>query len=233
VNNHDFLPTKTVDDYLQTIYSLETEEEKAYSGRLARWMRVRPPTAWATVKRMQRDGLVTVDERKAIHLTEVGRQLAEVIARRHRLSERFLTDVLGMGWAEGHAEAHHFEHGLTPLIEERIMALLGNPRTCPHGSPIPGTGATLSPDLVSLNRLAVGDEATLEFISEELEEDAGILKYLDAHGLRPGAVIRVLEVVPSLDVLVLETDDGKVSLGLAAAARIRAMPARVSAQPVR
>jgi DtxR family Mn-dependent transcriptional regulator len=223
VDNHNFQPTRTIDDYLQTIYSLETEGEKAYSGRLARWMRVQPPTAWATVKRMQRDGLVTVDEKKAIHLTEPGHQLAEVIARRHRLSERFLTDILGLGWAEGHAEAHRFEHGMTPLIEERITKLLGNPRTCPHGSPIPGSGAVLDPALVALDSLAVGDEATLEFISEEIEEDFGILQYLDLHDLRPATRIAVKERVPSMDVLVLEAAGREVSLGLAVAARIRVL----------
>lgn len=223
MDNHNFQPTRTIDDYLQTIYSLETEGEKAYSGRLARWMRVQPPTAWATVKRMQRDGLVTVDEKKAIHLTEPGHQLAEVIARRHRLSERFLTDILGLGWAEGHAEAHRFEHGMTPLIEERITKLLGNPRTCPHGSPIPGSGAVLDPALVALDSLAVGDEATLEFISEEIEEDFGILQYLDLHDLRPATRIAVKERVPSMDVLVLEAAGREVSLGLAVAARIRVL----------
>ncbi len=223
MDNHNFQPTRTIDDYLQTIYSLETEGEKAYSGRLARWMRVQPPTAWATVKRMQRDGLVTVDEKKAIHLTEPGHQLAEVIARRHRLSERFLTDILGLGWAEGHAEAHRFEHGMTPLIEERIIKLLGNPRTCPHGSPIPGSGAVLDPALVALDSLAVGDEATLEFISEEIEEDFGILQYLDLHDLRPATRIAVKERVPSMDVLVLEAAGREVSLGLAVAARIRVL----------
>ncbi|HXH23383.1 MAG TPA: metal-dependent transcriptional regulator [Dehalococcoidia bacterium] len=224
MNRDDIHPSRAVDDYLQTIYSLETEGEKAYSGRLARWMRVKPPTAWATVKRMERDGLVTVDDKKAIHLTDVGRELAEVIARRHRLSERFLTDVLGLGWAEGHEQAHIFEHGLTPMIEERLMHLLGNPKTCPHGSPIPGTGAHLDPALVPLDQLQEGDEAVLEFISEELEEDSGILKYLESHGLRPGARIRVREVIRSVDVLSLETDKGPASLGLAVAARIRVRP---------
>jgi DtxR family Mn-dependent transcriptional regulator len=224
MNGRRTAPTPTVDDYLQTIYSLETEGEKAYSGRLARWMRVRPPTAWATVRRMARDGLVTIDDKKAIHLTPRGRELAEVIARRHRLSERFLTDVLGLGWAEGHEQAHHFEHGLTPLIEERISDLLGHPRTCPHGSPIPGNGASLDPGLVSLDHLAPGDCARLEFISEELEEDGDLLRYLETHGMKPGARLVVREVQPAGGVLVMETERGPVSLGLAVAARIRALP---------
>jgi DtxR family Mn-dependent transcriptional regulator len=214
-------PTATVEDYLQSIYSLETEGERVISARLARWMRVTPPTAWATVQRMQKQDLVSIDDKKTIRLTKHGRELAEKVARRHRLSERFLSDILGLGWAEAHDEAHHFEHGVTPVIEQRIFALLGNPTTCPHGSPIPGTGATLSPDLVAMNTLAVGDPATVEFISEELEEDLELLRYLDRHDVRPGQSITIHEKVPSTGVIVIATGRENVSLGLNVAARIR------------
>jgi DtxR family Mn-dependent transcriptional regulator len=215
-------PSNTVEDYLQTIYSLETEGEKVISARLARWMRVTPPTAWATIQRMHRDGMVEIDDKKTIHLTAHGRGLAESIARRHRLSERFLTDVLGLGWAEAHEEAHHFEHGMTPIIEERIFKLLGNPTTCPHGSPIPGTGATLSPDLKPLDSFNVGDRIEIGFISEELEEDLEVLKYLEKHELKPGAVVTVSEKPESLGLMVLRTAMEDVSLGLTIASRVRA-----------
>src|SRR5213593_3286829 len=188
------------------MYSLETEGERIISARLSRWMLVTPPTAWATVRRMARDGLVSVDVKKTIHLTKRGRDLAEKVARRHRLSERFLNDVLGLGWAEAHDEAHHFEHGLTPAIETRIFALLGNPTTCPHGSPIPGTGATLSPDLVPLDTIDVGDRATVQFISEELEEDLELLRYLERHSIKPGQAISIAEKVPSSGVIIVATD---------------------------
>lgn len=214
-------PTATVEDYLQSMYSLETEGERIISARLARWMRVTPPTAWATVQRMQRDGHVTIDDKKTIHLTKHGRELAEKVARRHRLSERFLSDILGLGWAEAHDEAHHFEHGVTPVIEDRIFALLGNPTTCPHGSPIPGTGATLSKDLVPMDVLKVGDEATVEFISEELEEDLELLRYLDRHEIRPGRSITVAEKVPATGLIAIATERETVSLGLTVAGRIR------------
>jgi DtxR family transcriptional regulator, iron-dependent repressor len=214
-------PSPKVEDYLQSMYSLETEGERIISARLARWMRVTPPTAWATVQRMQRDSLVTIDDKKTIHLTKHGRELAEKVARRHRLSERFLSDILGLGWAEAHDEAHHFEHGVTPVIEDRIFALLGNPTTCPHGSPIPGTGATLSKDLVPMDTLQVGDEATVEFISEELEEDLELLRYLDRHEIRPGRSITVAEKVPSTGLIAIATERETVSLGLIVAGRIR------------
>src|SRR2546427_8756877 len=214
--------TATVEDYLQSIYSLETEGERIISARLARWMRVTPPTAWATVRRMARDGLVSVDAKKTIHLTKRGRELAEKVARRHRLSERFLNDVLGLGWAEAHDEAHHFEHGLTPAIEGRIFSLLGNPTTCPHGSPIPGTGVVLSPDLIPMDTLEQGDAATVEFISEELEEALELLRYLDRHEIKPGRKITIAERVISNGVVVLATERENVSLGLSVASRIRA-----------
>ena len=214
-------PSPKVEDYLQSMYSLETEGERIISARLARWMRVTPPTAWATVQRMQRDGLVSIDGKKTIHLTKHGRELAEKVARRHRLSERFLSDILGLGWAEAHDEAHHFEHGVTPVIETRIFALLGNPTTCPHGSPIPGTGATLSKDLVPMDTLRVGDEATVEFISEELEEDLELLRYLDRHDIRPGQPITISEKVPSTGLIAIATERETVSLGLNIAGRIR------------
>lgn len=215
------VPSPKVEDYLQSMYSLETEGERIISARLSRWMRVTPPTAWATIQRMQRDGLVSIDEKKTIHLTKHGRELAEKVARRHRLSERFLSDILGLGWAEAHDEAHHFEHGVTPMIEQRIFALLGNPTTCPHGSPIPGTGAILSPDLVPMDTLEVGDAATVEFISEELEEDLELLRYLDRHDIRPGQPITIPEKVRSTGLIVIATERENVSLGLAVAGRIR------------
>lgn len=219
-------PSATIEDYLQTIYSLDTEGERVISARLARWLRVTPPTAWATVRRMQRDGMVEVDDKKTIRLTKRGRELAESVARRHRLAERFLTEALGLGWADAHEEAHHFEHGMTPVIEERIMAMLGNPTTCPHGSPIPGTGAKLSANLVALDTLEAGDAASVEFISEELEEDVEILHYLERHSIKPGQVVRVEEKVPSMGVMLLAIDGESVSLGLPVASRIRARRAK-------
>lgn len=219
-------PTTTIEDYLQAIYSLQTEGETVISARLARWMRVTPPTAWATVHRMERDGLVAIDDRKVIRLTRRGLKLAENVARRHRLSERFLTDILGLGWAEAHEEAHRFEHGVSPRMEERIFAILNNPTTCPHGSPIPGTGAKLDPNWVAMDSLTQGDKATVRFISEELEEDLELLRYLERGNVKPGRQITVREMVPSTGVLVIETGGQSVSLGLAVAAKIRVATSR-------
>jgi DtxR family Mn-dependent transcriptional regulator len=206
---------------LQAIYSLEGEGDTVISARLARRMHVTPPTAWATVRRMVRDGLVELDERKVVRLTPKGHDLAEDITRRHRLAERFLVDVLGLGWAEAHEEAHQFEHAITPRLYDRIMELAGNPKTCPHGSPIPGTGYRLSPELQPLASLKVGDEAAVVFISEELEEDQELMKYLERSKMMPGGTLTVIETSPSTGVMVVERDGLSVPLGLAVAAKIR------------
>jgi len=170
---------------------------------------------------MARDGLVELDGRKVITLTKRGRKLAEDITRRHRLAERFLCDVMGLGWAEAHEEAHFFEHAITPRLEKKIFELAGNPKTCPHGSPIPGTGARLAPDLVALSSLNAGEEATLQFISEELEEDRELLNYLERSRMTPGSPIRISDHSRSTGVVVVERDGAAVPLGLAVAQKIR------------
>lgn len=218
-------PSDVVEDYLQTIYSLETEGEKVISARLARWMRVTPPTAWARVQQMHKDGMVEIDGKKVIRLTEHGRELAESVARRHRIAERFLSDMLGLGWADAHVEAHHFEHGMTPLIEEKILELLGHPLTCPHGSPIPGTGAVLDPNARPIDTFGVGDQIVIKLISEELEEDNDMLHYLERHDVKPNMEFLVREREQSLGIVILESGNKEVSLSLSVASRIRAVPA--------
>lgn len=219
-------PTSTIDDYLLAIYSLQTEgeAETVISARLARWMRVTPPTAWATVRRMERDGLVEIDRKKVIRLTPKGLKLAENIARRHRISERFLTDILGLSWAEAHEEAHRFEHGVSARVEERIFAVLNKPTTCPHGSPIPGTGAKLDPNLVPMDSLKRGETATVRFISEDLKDDLELLRYLERGKITPDQEITIRELVPSTGVVIIEANGQSVSLGLGVAAKIRVLP---------
>ncbi len=217
-------PSATVDDYLQAIYSLEGEGEIIISARLARRMRVTPPTAWATVRRMVRDGFLNLDRKKIITLTPKGRELAEDIVKRHRLAERFLCDVLGLGWAEAHREAHLFEHAITPRLQPKIFELAGNPTTCPHGSPIPGTGYKLPSDLISVSELKTDERARVEFVSEELEEDSELLEYLERGKIKPGSQVRVLEVAPYTGVIILECDGKQVPLGLPIAQKIRVRP---------
>jgi DtxR family Mn-dependent transcriptional regulator len=213
-------PTPTVEDYLQEIYDLRVNGREVIAARLAERIGVSAPTAWATLQRMQRDGLVELKGKHDIHLTEPGRQAAESIKRRHFLAERLLVDILGMDWAESHEEAHRIEHAVSPAVEERIMALLGNPTTCPHGNPFPGLPR---PDTILLSSLREGDSATIDGVQEEAEEDADLMRFLQQNGMTPGTVLRVVEFASFNSTMTIEIDGRSIVLGLPAAACVRVL----------
>jgi DtxR family Mn-dependent transcriptional regulator len=215
-------PTSSVvQDYLQILHYLTRDGYPVIAARLAERLNVTPPTVTVTLQRMQRDGLIEHGPRKEILLTAEGRREAEDIVRRHALAERLLTDLLKMPWHESHEEAHGVEHVITPKIEARLLQALGNPTTCPHGNPIPGLG-TLAPDEFPLDRARTGDELVIQRITEEAEEDLQLMKYLQEHGIAPGARMTVRESTPATAMLVLEGPAGTVPLGLPVAAKLRA-----------
>src|SRR6266516_3897908 len=179
-------PSKTVEDYLLNIYTLSSEGRTVIAARLAETLGVAPPTVTATLHRMTKQGLITVSPQKEVGLTELGLAEAETMVRRHRLAERLLVDILGVDWADVHEEAHRFEHAISPRVEERILAVLGSPTTCPHGSPIPGSGASNSSDAFQLENAKAGDGVVVERISEEAESDRELLAYFQRSGLLPG-----------------------------------------------
>ena len=211
-------PTATVEDYLQEIYNLLEEGKPVIGARLAERVRVSAPTASATLQRMQRDGLVVADDHKDIHLTDKGRQAAESIKRRHFLAERLLVDILGLDWAAAHEEAHRIEHAVSPRVEERISAVLGNPTTCPHGNPFPGVP---HPPTVLLASLSEGDEREIDGVQEEAEEDAELMLFLQQNGMTPGATLRVVEVASYNATLTIEIDGKSVVVGMPAAEFVR------------
>src|SRR5437667_8909312 len=135
---HDEGVSAKISEYLQLIYNLEMEGEPAHGAALARRIGVSRANVSATIERMTRQGLAAGRGRGDIELTPEGRQQAETALRKHRLAERYLVDALGLDWITAHEEAHHFELGLTPVVEEAILKQLGHPTTCPHGNPIPG-----------------------------------------------------------------------------------------------
>ncbi len=189
-------------------------------ARLAERLRVSAPTASATLQRMQRDELVVADNNKDIHLTDKGREAAESIKRRHYLTERLLVDILGLDWAAAHKEAHRIEHAISPLVEERINALLGNPTTCPHGNPFPGLPR---PPTVLLASLSEGDQRKIDGVQEEAEEDAELMLFLQQNGMIPGATLRVVEVASYNATLTIEIDGKSVVVGMPAAEFVRVL----------
>jgi len=210
-----------VEDYLQILHYMSRDGIPLIAARLAERLNVTPPTVTATLQRMERDGLITHGPRKEILLTDQGRRLAEDIVRRHALAERLLTDLLKMPWHESHEEAHGVEHAMTPKLEAQLLAALGNPTTCPHGNPIPGLGM-LNPDEFPLDQAQTGDELIIQRITEEAEVDLQLMRYLQEHGVAPGAHMLVREASGFNGLLVLEGAEGQVPLGLQVAAKLRA-----------
>src|SRR5438128_3095201 len=135
--------TASVQDYLAAIYDLTGSGKPVIGARLAKHMAVSAPAVTEAIHRLTRGGYVKVGGGKALTLTTKGREVAEVMARRHRLLERWLTDTLGLNWTDAHEEAHRLEHAISPRAEDRLAELLGMPSTCPHGNPIPGMAAPL------------------------------------------------------------------------------------------
>jgi DtxR family transcriptional regulator, Mn-dependent transcriptional regulator len=213
--------SKTVEDYLINVYTLSSEGRSVIAARLAETLDVAPPTVTATLHRMARDGLIELNGNKEVLLTDSGRSRAETMVRRHRLAERLLTDILGLDWADAHEEAHRFEHVISPKVEERILAVLGDPTTCPHGSPIPGTGGRLNPNAVRLEGVPSGSHVVVERISEDAENSRDLLGYFQRSGLLPGREFDVREVEPYNDLIVLQHDhDATVPVGMAAAQKL-------------
>jgi len=187
-------PSEVISRYLEAIYYIWSEGETPRSARLADWLGVSRPTVTVALRRMTRDGMVRMNGRKEIELTAAGRREAEAIVRRHRIMERWLTDVLGLDWVVADAEAARLEHAVSEVVERRLYEALGRPRTCPHGNPIPGH-TRASPRERRLATLGAGARAAISRVSEVAEREAPLLlAYLDERGLTPGRAIDVVEV---------------------------------------
>jgi len=186
-------PSEVVSHYLEAIYYMWFEKEPLRSARLADWLGVSRPTVTVGLRRMTRDGLVRMNGRKEIELTEAGQRAAEAIVRRHRIMERWLTDALGLDWVTADAEAARLEHAVSDVVERRLYEVLGRPATCPHGNPIPGYTEAV-PGEVRLSSLAAGQAASITRVSEVAEREAPpLLAYLHQRELTPGREVSVAE----------------------------------------
>src|SRR5712671_1911693 len=161
-------PSEVVSRYLEAIYYMWSEKEPLRSSRLADWLGVSRPTVAIGLRRMTRDGLVGMNGRKEIELTDAGMRAAEAIVRRHRIMERWLTDALGLDWVTADEEAARLEHAVSDMVERRLWETLGRPTSCPHGNPIPGY-ASLNPAEVRLASLGQDTTVAISRISEVAE----------------------------------------------------------------
>src|SRR5512138_3318496 len=172
--------TVAEEEYLQTLFWLQEAGLPMTGANVARAMQLSPPTVHEMIGRLERDGYITRAGDKTISFTDTGAEHAEGVVRRHRLIERFLTDVLGIPWDEVHEEAERLEHAMSPVLEERMLAAIGDAKTCPHGHPII-EGAREQGALLA----DVESGASVHVLRFENEAEE-ILHYLKAAGLRPG-----------------------------------------------
>jgi DtxR family transcriptional regulator, Mn-dependent transcriptional regulator len=172
--------TVAEEEYLQTLFWLQEAGLPMTGANVARAMQLSPPTVHEMIGRLERDGYITRAGDKTISFTDTGAEHAEGVVRRHRLIERFLTDVLGIPWDEVHEEAERLEHAMSPVLEERMLAAIGDAKTCPHGHPIVA-GTRI--EGVPLADVAGGATVKVLRLENEAED---LLHYLKDAGLDPG-----------------------------------------------
>src|SRR5215475_1451825 len=172
--------TVAEEEYLQIMFWLEEAGLPINGANIARAMQLSPPTVHEMIGRLEDDGYVERADDKSLKFTHKGREEAEAISRRHRLIERFLTDVLGIPWDEVHEEAERLEHAMSPVLEERMLAAIGDAKTCPHGHPIDVGSRIASVPLADVEQ---GAKVTIIRFENEAED---LLHYLKDVGLDPG-----------------------------------------------
>ena len=204
------------EEYCETIYELGEDDLDVIQARIAERMEVSRPAVSEMVKRLEAEGLIQAG--REIKLTKKGMHLAETVVRRHRLAECFLTDILGLSWADAHQEAGKWEHVISPAVERAMMERLNDPTTCPHGNPIPGTDYQ-APDLIALDTIGVGNEFVVQRIPEELEFTDGMLDFLEQSAITPGSKGTVTAMSPD-GTATVQIDGNAVGVGGFASARI-------------
>ncbi len=204
------------EEYCEAIWELREDDIDVIQARIAERLEVSRPAVSEMIRRMEHEKLIVVGS--TISLTKSGLALAERVVRRHRLAERFLTDILGLSWAEAHMEAGKWEHVISEHVEDALTRVLGDPTTCPHGNPIPGAGYE-APDSHPLRNVGVGGEFTVSRIPEELEFTPGLLDFLEENSLLPGHS-GVLTAISPDGTATVEIDGRHVGIGSFASERI-------------
>jgi DtxR family transcriptional regulator, Mn-dependent transcriptional regulator len=177
-----------VEEYLETMLALSEEGVPVIQARIAERLGRAAPSVSEMLERLMEDGYVSRHGRR-LDLTESGRALAEKVVRKHRLAERLLVDVIGLEWHKVHREAGRWEHVISDDVEARLVELLGDPATCPHGNPIPGSGSAANKERTRpLTEVGSGERVRLVRISEEVELNLGSLTLLGEGGFIPGVV---------------------------------------------
>ncbi len=204
------------EEYCECIFELDEDDVTVIQARIAERLQVSRPAVSEMIRRMETEGLITTGA--SIALTDKGLVLAHRTVRRHRLAERFLTDVLGLSWSVAHHEAGKWEHVMSSEVEEALDRVLGNPTTCPHGNPIPGSQYS-PPNSKPLADMPIGAPFTVSRITEELEFTPGLLDFLEDANILPGHKGMVTAASPD-GTLTVEIEGRHVGVGSFASGRI-------------
>ena len=218
--------TVAEEEYLQIMFWLEEAGLPITGANIARAMQLSAPTVHEMIGRLEGDGYVERASNKSLAFTARGREEAEAIVRRHRLIERFLTDILGIPWDEVHEEAERLEHAMSPVLEERMRVAIGGATTCPHGHPIVEGAREPGALLADVER---GAQIRVLRFDNEAEE---LLHYLKQAGLHPGLEGEI--AANGEDEVVITSTDGRhtVSKSVAETVSVRADPAPPSRPPL-
>tara|TARA_B100000424_G_C22934450_1_gene497174 strand:+ start:801 stop:1472 length:672 start_codon:yes stop_codon:yes gene_type:complete len=218
------MPYQTTDyhpafeEYCETIFELQEDGVDVIQARIVERLQVSRPAVSEMVRKMNDAGLIKMNG-NSINLTSKGAKLANQVVRRHRLAERFLTDVLGLSWAEAHHEAGKWEHVVSPRVEAAFLKVLEDPTTCPHGNPIPGSDYQTPEGTSALAEITVGNQFIIERIPEELEFQPGLLEFLEESNLIPGENGTVTAVSPD-GTTTVDVKGRQVGVGAFASQRI-------------
>jgi DtxR family Mn-dependent transcriptional regulator len=195
------------------MYVLERDREPVLGVRLAELLSVTPPTVTNTLKRMVRDGLITMDK-NGTRLTKAGKQSARTVVRRHMLTEWMMARMLP--WSKLHEEAHNLEHAISSQVESALYEELGHPETCPHGNPLPGCDEAVA-GWISLIEIPPNQRVIIRRVHELAEYNLELLTFLEKKGIMPGAEVAILEVLPFNQTVTLDVKGQAVTLGFASA----------------
>jgi DtxR family Mn-dependent transcriptional regulator len=211
-------------EYLEALYEMAEEEIPTVQVRLARWMGVSAGAVSQAVKKLSAQGLVKAEGRQ-LQLTPQGEDVAERLVRRHRLAEHFLIRVIGLPWHRAHEEAERWERVISDDVEERMVEILDDPATCPHGNPIPGSRNPVGyAGLVPLHDVPPGRPVVLRRLTEDLELDLDVMRFFEESGLMPGGRIEVERVAPD-GTMQLSVNGRGVALGSHLADNLWVQPA--------
>lgn len=205
-----YRPTRSEHEALKAIYRATLDVDAAVTGDLAHALELTPGSVTATIKRLAARELVDYTPYRGVTLTDLGRRHAVGAIRRHRIVERFLSDMLGYPWHDADRLAGTFEYELPDEVEERMFVALDRPATCPHGFPIPAAQVDVIPQLPALSTLAPGDRAV---VAVPGSTQADVVAFLETLGLRPGVAVEVRERHPFEGPLVLSVDGVDRTIG--------------------